>query len=79
MNYGMFSMHDAKAGIYSQPFYAPNRAVAQRHFQAAMDDPQSMVSKFPADFRLYEVGVFNDVTGVVLSHDPAVLIFPAQE
>jgi len=71
-------MHDAKSGLFTQPFYSPNRAVAQRHFIAASEDPASMVSKFPADFRLYELGTFDDSTGVVSVHPVPVLIYPSQ-
>jgi len=78
MIYGIFSLHDAKAAAFAQPFYSPNRATAQRHFMAALEDPQSVVSKFPADFRLYELATFDDSTGNITVHDVPVLVAPAQ-
>ncbi|WNK14728.1 MAG: nonstructural protein [Microvirus sp.] len=79
MNYGIFSLHDAKASSFAQPFYCPNRAVAQRHFMAALEDPNSICSKFPADFRLYELGTFDDSTGIISVHPLPVLTTPHQE
>lgn len=79
MKYGIFSLHDVKSQAYAQPFYAPNRAVAIRHYMAAREDSASLVSKYPGDFRLYELGTFDDATGVIDVPAVPVLITPTQE
>jgi len=65
MNYGIYSVYDTKSNVYAQPFYAPNRAVALRHFNGAKEDEQSIISKYPGDFVLYELGVFDDNAGTI--------------
>ena len=63
MKYGIYSLFDIKSGAYAQPFYAPNRAVALRHLEAGREDENSLLSKFPGDFQLFELGTFNDEAG----------------
>lgn len=65
MKYGIYSVFDCKANAYAQPFYAPNRPVALRNFAAAQEDPNSVLSKFPGDFVLYELGTFDDTGGTI--------------
>lgn len=59
----LFSIRDLKAEAYNDPFYAPTTAVALRLFETNVKDPNSDLAKYPADYRLYEVGSFNRETG----------------
>jgi len=79
MKYALYSLHDVKSQSYAQPFYCPNRAVAIRHYMAAREDESSLVSKFPGDFRLFELAVFDDTTGLIEAHQQPVLVTPTQE
>lgn len=79
MKYALYSLHDTKSQSFAQPFYCPNRAVAIRHYMAAREDESSLVSKFPGDFRLYELALFDDSTGVLEPHAQPVLVTPTQE
>ncbi|WNK13770.1 MAG: nonstructural protein [Microvirus sp.] len=69
MKWFLCSVRDAKAGVFNVPFGAPNLAVAQRQFAAMCKDPDSMLSKFPADFSLYCSGEFSDEDCTVESFD----------
>lgn len=60
----MFSVRDLKAGLYGQPFALANRAVAMRTFQSWVADPNSFFAKYPHDFELFEVGTFEQTTGL---------------
>lgn len=63
MKYLAFSIFDAKAVAFSQPFYASNNAVAIRMYAQVVNDPGSVVSKNPEDFTLFGVGEFDDASG----------------
>lgn len=65
MPLGMYSIHDTKSGAFTPPFVARARGEAIRSFQAAIQDSQHPMSKFPADYVLYHVGTFFDDTGAV--------------
>jgi hypothetical protein len=56
----MYAVLDLKAGNYTQPYYCANENVGIRMFDTAVNDPQTMMSKYPADFMLFEVGEFDD-------------------
>ena len=58
-----FAIHDQAAGAYLTPFYAPTNAHAVRSFRAALEDPETMFSKFPGDYTLFELGRWNEETG----------------
>lgn len=73
MNIKMFSIFDAKAGSFAQPFFAFNEAVAQRNVAIAVRDGTSLLAKFPADYQLYLVGEFDDGTGEVTPMRPVVV------
>ena len=61
----MFTIYDIKAQAYHQPYFSPNQQTGQRAFRDAVNSPDSMLSKNPADFVLFECGEFDDSTGEV--------------
>lgn len=61
----MFSVRDLKAGTYGQPFALANRAVAMRTFSSWVADPNSFFARYPHDFELFEVGSFDQLTGLL--------------
>lgn len=66
MELRMFSVYDVKAEVYHPPVYCHNEAHAQRFFCVQFLDSNSMVGRFPHDFKVFEIGVFNDENGIVL-------------
>lgn len=59
----MFSIHDAKAGAFMQPFFARANGEAIRHFTVQANDPNSMICRFPGDFTLCYIGEFDEHVG----------------
>lgn len=69
----VFSIFDAKAKAFGQPFFAFNGSVAMRTVAAVARDGQSLVSKFPEDYQLYHIGQFNDETALLEAVSPTVV------
>ncbi len=57
-----------------QPYFAPNSAVAIRHFTAAALDPTHNFHKFAADFTLFQLGDFDETTAQFKNETPISLI-----
>jgi len=60
-----YSILDTKSKVYNQPHFLINDAVAIRQFQMVVNDKESIISKYPEDFRLYRVGEFNLTNGKI--------------
>lgn len=58
------SVLDTVAGVYSRPFCARSEAEAQRIF-LAMCQQDETVKLAPSDYRLYVLGAFDEVEGVI--------------
>lgn len=69
MIHRIFSVFDEKAEAFLQPLFMQTRGLAIRSFQAAVNDPGHTFSKYSADFVMYEIGTFDDVTGEVCKLD----------
>lgn len=63
----MFTIYDSKAELFLQPFCYKTEGQAIRGFSETINDPQSQIFKYPDDYTLYEIGVFDDDTGTVES------------
>lgn len=61
----MFAVYDVKAEAYMAPFSHQTKGLAIRSFCAAASDSNSVISKYPEDFALFELGEFDDMTGVL--------------
>lgn len=61
----MYSVYDSKVQAYDKPFILRNKAEAIRAWTAAVNDPQTMMSKYPADYILFEIAEWDDITGMV--------------
>lgn len=64
----MYSVKDTKADLFGRPFYCLNAAHAIRGFTDQVNDPmdgQNDLFKHTEDFVLYELGVFEDSTGLI--------------
>lgn len=69
MKIEIYSIKDAKVGVYQSPFYAQNHAVAVRTLKSAVnDDTKTNLTLYPEDFQLFHVGTFDDVTGELTSN-----------
>lgn len=61
----IYAVYDKKSVAYNNPFYFPQKGQAIRGFEDAVNDPNSMLNKHPEDFALFEIGEWNDTTGVI--------------
>lgn len=59
----VFSIFDKKAQAFFNPFYYHYKGEALRSFEEEIRSGKSPLSKYPADFALYRIGVFNSTTG----------------
>lgn len=68
----LFAIMDVKTGCYMPPLVAQNTAEALRIFGDLLTDPQSRLSKHPADYRLYRIGEFHFDSGLIVPLDAGV-------
>lgn len=69
----MFSLFDAAAEAYMQPFFAQTRGQAIRSFGDLVNEVGSHVNKHPDDYTLFVVGVFDQQSGEVVHQTPVSL------
>ena len=64
----MFSLYDNVSELYEAPFVDINKGTALRRIEDLMQsNPQSPYAKFPDNFVLTSVGLWNDKTGYIFS------------
>lgn len=63
----LFCVYDAKASFYLKPFTEQSTVQALRGFDAAVNEGDSQLKKFPDDFELHEIGEFDESTGTLQS------------
>lgn len=55
----LFTVHDAKAESYTNPFCIHTRGEAIRGFIDVCNDKNTNINKYPEDFTLFEIGEYN--------------------
>lgn len=63
MIYNVYSILDSKSHLYGPPFYCRHTGEALRNFTELVNDDRSTVSKYPGDFQLVQVAIFDDELG----------------
>jgi len=58
-----FAVFDEKAAVFQPPFFFPTRGMAIRTFADTVQNPQSHLARHAGDFKLYQVGKFNEHSG----------------
>lgn len=61
----VFAIKDEKAEAFMAPFTMPAVGMALRAFSDLVNDGSSAVSKHPGDYKLYQVGIFDDFSGIL--------------
>lgn len=79
MKLKVFSVYDSKVQAYMQPFYAVTVGAASRSFADACLDESSQMAKHPEDYTFFQVGEFDDSTGVFLEFPAPVSLGNALE
>lgn len=68
MNLILCSVYDDKVGAFQRPFFVRSRGEALRVFMDACGDPESPLSKHLEDYKLFELGSFNEEDGSVIGN-----------
>jgi len=58
-----FCPEDLKLNVFMAPFFMLHIGQALRVWEDQVNNPDSIIGKHPADFRLVQVGEFDDATG----------------
>lgn len=69
MKLKIFSVYDSKTKAWLKPFFMQHTGQAQRSWEQVAIDPQSEISKYPADFTLFELGEFDELEGNITQYD----------
>lgn len=69
-----FSVFDKAVGAFGRPFYTASRGEAMRVFMDAVNEDKSPFNKHPEDFLLFDVGEFEEGTGIFSSREPEKVI-----
>lgn len=67
MKQGLYAIKDSIVG-FGQPFVAPNKFAAIRGFNDTINDRGGYLNKHPENFDLYQIGTFEDDSGIVTSN-----------
>jgi len=69
------SVKDTAAQAFGRPVFVPSAAVAIRSFRDEVNrkDSTDDLAKHPSDFDLYEIGSFDDSTGIIEVFEPRML------
>lgn len=66
----MFCVHDVKAEAFAKPFAVPTRGIAIRAFADQVNNPDSDLHKHPEDYTLFQIGEFDESTGMIQPQAP---------
>lgn len=66
----LYSVKDLKSGIYAAPFVSENNETATRALQTTLfTSSDSLLKLYPDDYVLYNIGSFNNETGIILDSE----------
>jgi len=69
MKMKVFTIYDVKAEAYLRPLFTTASGLAIRSVIAAMEDPRHDLSKYPADYTLFEIAEWDDLKGEFKMYD----------
>lgn len=65
----MYTVYDSKVNAYLQPFFMKSNGEALRAWEESCNDNKTSFYKYPQDFTLFEIGIWDDSTGSTALHD----------
>lgn len=65
----IFAMYDKKAAAHHMPFYFHQKNEALRALQNDVNNNDGMYKKFPADFSIWILGEFDELTGKITAYE----------
>lgn len=69
MELKIFTIRDSKGEIYHPPFYTKTHGEAERTFRELAKDPNSMIAKYPEDYDMYFLGIYDNSEGKIAAHE----------
>lgn len=66
----IYSIFDAKAEAFMNPFFVQAEGVAIREFTNLANDPEHPVGKYREDYTLYRLGTWDERTGKIVTEEP---------
>lgn len=63
----VYSLLDKKTGAYGKPMFASHVQEVIRSFITELENPQSFLARFSADYSLWRVGHFEQDTGALMA------------
>lgn len=70
----VFAVYDSKACAFLQPFFSNSVGSAVRAFADASNEDKSPIARHPGDYQLYEIGTFDDNSGLLDAMVPTKLL-----
>lgn len=74
----VYAVYDMKMKLFLAPFVTRNSAVATRMFADSVNGENNVVAKHPEDFALYQIGEFDEESGLLVSTQPVNLGLASQ-
>ena len=69
MKLKVYSIYDKAAKAYNQPFFTQNKALAIRMFSDNVNSQEATtITNHPEHFSIFEIGEYDDATGLITSH-----------
>lgn len=65
MNFKVYTVYDSKVEAYMSPFVMRSKGEAVRAFSDTVNEENSQFNKHPEDFTLFEIGEWNEKSGVL--------------
>lgn len=65
MMWKVFSVYDSKVEAYLRPFFMRSRGEAIRGFVTVVNEAGTDFNKYPEDYTLFEIGDYDEKTGVI--------------
>ena len=75
----LYVIRDTKMLTYRNPVACPNVAVMTRELTEVANNPESPFSKHATDYELYEIGEFDEKTGLIIGQEQPVFILTLSE
>ena len=66
----VYCVYDLRTKSLLKPFFAENDVQAMRGFAAAIANPETDFARYPEDFELMEIAVYDAENGVFTNHEP---------
>ena len=70
----VYTVYDSKAECYLPPFYFKSTGEAVRAFSETVNQPTSTIGKHYSDYTLFEIGEYDDSSGMFSNYEPKIAL-----